>query len=70
VHLADPALACAALGYDPDRLADDPDQFAAIFTAMVVHDLRVYLEGTGAGLCHRASGVVRSRPVRPRRAVS
>lgn len=51
-HLADPALACAALGYNADRLADDPDQFAAIFTAMVIHDLRVYLEGTGAKLYH------------------
>ncbi len=51
-HLADPALACAALGYDADRLADDPRWFAAIFTAMVIHDLRVYLEGTGAQLWH------------------
>lgn len=51
-HLAEPALACAALGYDADRLADDPDQFATIFTAMVIHDLRVYLEGTGAQLWH------------------
>ena len=51
-HLADPALACAALGYKADRLADDPGQFAAIFTAMVIHDLRVYLEGTGAQLYH------------------
>jgi predicted AAA+ superfamily ATPase len=51
-HLADPALACAALGYDADRLADDPGRFAAIFTAMVIHDLRVYLEGTGAQLYH------------------
>jgi hypothetical protein len=51
-HLADPALACAALGYDTDRLAENPDRFAAIFTAMVIHDLRVYLEGTGAQLYH------------------
>ncbi len=51
-HLADPALACAALGYDADRLAEDPDRFASIFTAMVIHDLRVYLEGTGAQLYH------------------
>lgn len=51
-HLADPSLACAALGYDADRLADDPDRFAAIFTAMVIHDLRAYLEGTGAQLWH------------------
>ena len=51
-HLADPALACAALQLDPDRLADDPDQFAAVFTSMVIHDLRVHLEGTGARLYH------------------
>lgn len=51
-HLADPALACAALGYDPDRLADNPNQFATIFTAMVIHDLRAYLEETGAQLWH------------------
>lgn len=51
-HLADPALACAALHYDQDGLADDPDQFSALFTAMVVRDLRVHLEGTGARLHH------------------
>lgn len=51
-HLADPALACAALDYDADKLADDPQRFAAIFTAMVIHDLRAYLEGTGAQLYH------------------
>ena len=51
-HLADPALACAALGYDAYRLAENPDRFAAIFTGMVIHDLRVYLEGTGAQLHH------------------
>ena len=51
-HLADPALACAALRLDQDRLADDPDMFAAVFTSMVIHDLRVYLEGTGARLYH------------------
>ena len=26
--------------------------FAAVFTSMVIHDLRVYLEGTGARLYH------------------
>lgn len=51
-HLADPALACACLQIDAEQLADNPDQFAAIFTAMAVHDLRVYLEGTGARLYH------------------
>lgn len=52
LHLADPALACAALGVGADELADQPDQYAAIFTAMAVHDLRVYMEGTGARLWH------------------
>ena len=51
-HLAEPALACAALQLDQDRLADDPDMFAAVFTSMVIHDLRVYLEGTRARLYH------------------
>ena len=36
IHLADPALACAALGHDPDRLAENPERFSAIFTAMAV----------------------------------
>lgn len=52
LHLADPALACAALRLSADELADQPDQYTAIFTAMAVHDLRVYLEGTGARLWH------------------
>lgn len=51
-HLAEPALACAALQLDAERLADNPDRFAAMFTAMAIHDLRVYLEGTGARLYH------------------
>ncbi len=52
LHLADPALACAALGITADELADQPDQYTAIFTAMAVHNLRVYLEGIGARLWH------------------
>lgn len=52
LHLADPALACAALGLGADEVADQPDQYNAIFTALAIHDLRVYLEGTGARLWH------------------
>lgn len=51
-HLAEPALACAALQVGAERLADNPDQFAHIFNAMAIHDLRVYLEGSGARLYH------------------
>lgn len=41
LHLADPALACAALGIGPDRLARDPEYFGQVFESMVVRDLRV-----------------------------
>ncbi|MEV1131843.1 DUF4143 domain-containing protein [Agromyces sp. NPDC049794] len=42
IHLADPALACAALGIGPDRLALDPEYFGFVFESMAVRDLRVY----------------------------
>ncbi|WP_206501664.1 ATP-binding protein [Flaviflexus ciconiae] len=40
LHLADPALACAALGIGVDRLARDPEYFGQVFESMVVRDLR------------------------------
>ncbi|HNV11698.1 MAG TPA: DUF4143 domain-containing protein [Propionibacteriaceae bacterium] len=40
LHLADPALACAALGIGVDRLANDPEFFGQIFESMVIRDLR------------------------------
>lgn len=40
LHLADPALACAALGIGVDRLAHDPEFFGQVFEAMAVRDLR------------------------------
>lgn len=52
VHLADPALACAALRLTPDHLTDDPAHFGRIFEAMVVRDLRAYLDNTGSRLYH------------------
>ncbi|OJV26116.1 MAG: AAA family ATPase [Actinobacteria bacterium 69-20] len=41
LHLADPALACAALGIGAERLARDPEFFGQVFESMVVRDLRV-----------------------------
>ncbi|SNU01045.1 protein of unknown function [Ruaniaceae bacterium KH17] len=41
MHLADPALACAALGVGTDRLAHDPQYFGQVFESMVIRDLRV-----------------------------
>ena len=40
LHLADPALACAALGVTADRLAQDPEFFGQVFESMVIRDLR------------------------------
>lgn len=40
MHLADPSLACAALGIGADRLANDPEFFGQIFESMVIRDLR------------------------------
>lgn len=48
LHLADPALACAALGIGVDRLANDPEFFGQVFEAMAVRDLRA-LAGAGLG---------------------
>lgn len=40
LHLADPSLACAALGIGVDRLARDPEYFGQVFEAMAIRDLR------------------------------
>ncbi|MCL2848687.1 MAG: DUF4143 domain-containing protein [Micrococcales bacterium] len=52
IHLADPALACAALGASPDRLARDPEYFGQVFEAMAIRDLRVYAEAQRARVYH------------------
>lgn len=52
LHLADPALACAALHLTPDRLAGDPAYFGQVFEAMVIRDLHAYLDATGSNLYH------------------
>lgn len=44
IHLADPALACAALGVGPRELAKDPEFFGFVFEAMAIRDLRVYAQ--------------------------
>lgn len=42
IHLVDPALAGAALGLGPDRLARDPEFFGFVFESMAIRDLRCY----------------------------
>jgi predicted AAA+ superfamily ATPase len=51
-HLADPALACAALGASPARLAANPEYFGQVFEAMAIHDIRVYAEAQRGRVYH------------------
>lgn len=44
LHLADPALACAALGVNADRLAKDPEFFGQVFESLVTRDVRSIVE--------------------------
>jgi predicted AAA+ superfamily ATPase len=52
IHLADPALALAALGTGADRLAHDPAYFGQVFEAMAVRDLRVYAGALDGAVYH------------------
>lgn len=51
-HLADPALAVAALGATPQRLLRDLNLMGLLFESMVVRDLRVYAERLDARVFH------------------
>lgn len=48
LHLADPALGCAALGIGAERLAADPEFFGQVFESMAIRDIRA-LAGTELG---------------------
>lgn len=52
VCFADPALPLAALGIDGERLALQPDFFGQIFEAMVIRDLRIYVEADRGRVFH------------------
>lgn len=52
LHLADPALACAALGVSAERLAQDPGFFGQVFESMVTRDLRSMTEARFGGAYH------------------
>ncbi len=51
-HLADPALAAAALGATPSRLLGDLNLMGLLFESMVVRDLRVYADALEAKVFH------------------
>lgn len=52
LHLADPALACAALGVSADRLAQDPAYFGQVFESMAIRDLRSMVEARFGSTYH------------------
>lgn len=52
LHLADPALACAALGINADRLAQDPEYFGQIFESIVTRDIRSLVEAQFGRVYH------------------
>lgn len=51
-HLADPALATAALNANPKRLLGDLNWMGFLFESMVVRDLRVYAAALGGDVFH------------------
>ena len=51
-HLADPSLAAAALGADPDRLVSEPATLGVLFESLVVRDLRVLAQPLGGRVHH------------------
>ena len=51
-HLADPSLAAAILGTDPDRLMGEPDTLGLLFESLVVRDLRVLAQPLGGRVYH------------------
>ena len=51
-HLCDPALACALLNANQERLLNDLRTFGFLFEALCERDLRIYAESFGARLYH------------------
>ncbi|MDO4258406.1 MAG: DUF4143 domain-containing protein [Actinomycetaceae bacterium] len=52
LHLADPSVACAALGIGVDRLARDPEFFGQVFESMVIRDLRALVAAEFGRIYH------------------
>ena len=52
LNLADPSLACAALGITADRLAADPEFFGQVFESMVTRDIRSMVEARFGRVYH------------------
>jgi predicted AAA+ superfamily ATPase len=51
-HFADPSLAVGALGLSVDKLTADLNYFGLLFESLVIRDLRVYADASGANVFH------------------
>ena len=51
-HFVDPSLAVAAMSATTGHLLHDFEWFALLFESMVIRDLRVYAQASGATVCH------------------
>ena len=51
-HLADPSLAVALLGANPESLASDPKTLGLFFESLVLHDLKVYAAANDSSVSH------------------
>lgn len=51
-HLADPSLAVALLGANPDSLTSDPKTLGLLFESLVLHDLKVYAAANDSSVSH------------------
>ena len=55
-HLADPSLAAAALGANPEALIGDLKTFGFLFEALCERDLDIYAQASGGRLLHYRDG--------------
>jgi predicted AAA+ superfamily ATPase len=55
-HLADPSLAVALVGGDPESLSSDPKTLGLLFESLALHDLKVYAAANDARLSHYHDG--------------
>lgn len=51
-HFIDPSLACSLLGLTQKQLIDDLELFGLMFEALVIRDLRIYIEFLGGNIYH------------------
>ncbi len=51
-HFTDPSLACSVLGVRQEQLIQDLELFGFMFEALVIRDLRIYIENLGGRIYH------------------